>query len=108
MKHFLSPSPFLFRLKCDRFDQVYKKQLCPLSDTDGTDGGTSNAPESVSENSSMVDLKNHSGSVTSMNSLSTISSGIGSVVTVSDHPDKIEVLKQKKESMEEGIKKYEF
>ena len=56
----------------------------------------------------MNDLKQHSGSMTSMNSLSTISSGVGSLAAVSDHPDKIEVLKQKKESMEEGIKKYVF
>ena len=77
-----------------------------LPEADGTDGGTSNASESVSENSSMIDLKQHSGSVSSMNSLSTLSSGIGSLAVVSDHPDKIEVLKQKKELMEEGIKKY--
>ena len=80
-----------------------------LSEADGTDSGTASTSEAISENSSMADLKSHSGSMTSMNSLSTLSSGIGSTAAaVSDHPDKIEVLKQKKESMEEGIKKYGY
>lgn len=79
------------------------KNSCLVTEIDGVESGAS---ESVSESSSSTDLKKHGGSMTSMNSLSTISSGVSSLAAVSDHPDKIEVLKQKKEAMEEGIKKY--
>ena len=76
-----------------------------ISESDTTDGNSSHTSESTSENASMNDMKRHSGSMSSMTSLSTTSSGVSSAAPVSDHPDKIEILKQKKELMEEGIKK---
>ena len=70
------------------------------TEADGSESHRSNAVDSTSETSSMI----YSGSMSSSNSLSTLSVG-SNLGTVSDHPDKIEVLKQQKEIMEDGIKK---
>ncbi|XP_065062368.1 brefeldin A-inhibited guanine nucleotide-exchange protein 2-like isoform X1 [Rhopilema esculentum] len=72
-----------------------------ISEADGSESHRSNAADSTSETSSMI----YGGSMSSSNSLSTLSVG-SNLGTVSDHPEKIEVLKQQKEIMEDGIKKF--